>query len=311
MKITALLATLALCLFLLGAAPPCGAQVAPVPHSEYLLTSNDSTSAPTLAMAGEPPADSSGPAPQGGTTPAATASDGTGNDNQWHLSVSPYLWFPGVHGTIGALGRSAGFKASPSDLLSHFRFGIMGAVEARRSRFLVPIDMMWIRLQADKGLPFPPALMATSATVKATEFILTPKIGFRLIDEKMIKVDALAGIRYWYFGESLSFSPPILVSGLNFSKSQNWVDPVVGGRITAALAPKLGFTMGGDVGGWGTGSQLEYQVFGLLGYKVKPAMTLQAGYRYLYVDYEKGGPAGAFVKVATSGVVLGVTLNLK
>jgi hypothetical protein len=215
MKITAALATFVLCLFFLGGARPCSAQAAPLPHSEYLLTSNDSTSAPTLAWAGDSTADPPGPAPQGGSTPAATASD-----NQWHLSVSPYLWFPGVHGTIGALGRSAGFRASARDLLSHFRFGIMGAVEARRSRFLVPIDMMWIRLQADNALPFPPTLMATSATVKATEFILTPKIGFRLIDEKMIKVDALAGIRYWYFGENLSFSPPILVSGLNFAKSQ-------------------------------------------------------------------------------------------
>jgi hypothetical protein len=303
MKTTAMLATLVLCLFLLAAARPCSAQATPLPHSEYLLTSNDATSAPNPAMAGEPAADPPGPAPQAGTAPVANA-----NDDQWHLSVSPYLWFPGVHGTIGALGRNASFKASPSDLLSHFRFGIMGAVEARRNRVLVNMDMMWIRLADDKALPFP-RLLATTANLKATEFLLTPKIGFRLINEEKIKVDFLTGFRYWHFGENLQFSPSRL--GLNFSKSQNWVDPLVGGRITAALAPKVGFTMGGDVGGWGTGSQLEYQAFGLLGYKVKPAMTLQAGYRYLYVDYEKGGPAGAFVKVATSGVVFGATLNLK
>jgi hypothetical protein len=71
------------------------------------------------------------------------------------------------------------------------------------------------------------------------------------------------------------------------------------------------FTLAGDVGGWGTGSQLEYQIVGLLGYKLKPTMTLQGGYRYLYVDYQKGGQAGAVVTTAMSGVVLGVTLNLK
>jgi opacity protein-like surface antigen len=246
------------------------------------------------------------PSPQGGTgetTPVPPASD-----NQWHIDVSPYLWFPGVHGTIGAQGHNLDYSASPGDLLSHFRFGLMGAVEARRNRLVTTIDMMWIRLADDKALPFPNT-GANSGTIKMTEFLLTPSVGYRLIDGKMFKADAMAGIRYWHFGENLTFSPSIL--GLNFSKSQNWVDPVVGGRIETALSPKVGITVLGDVGGWGTGSQLEYQVGGLLGYKVKPKWTLQAGYRYLYVDYEKGGGRDAFIKATTSGVIFGVTVNLK
>jgi hypothetical protein len=185
----------------------------------------------------------------------------------------------------------------------------MGTVEARRNRLLVPIDLMWIRLEDTKASPFPPGLLATSAIIKATEFILTPKVGVRLINGKKLTADVLAGIRYWHFGENLQFSPSIL--GLNFSKSQDWVDPVVGGRISAALSQKTAFTVAGDVGGWGTGSQLEYQVVGLLGYKLKPTMTLEGGYRYLYVDYSKGGQAGAFVTAATSGIIFGVTMNLK
>jgi len=272
---------------------------------DHGITYANQDAASTLAIMGEPsaaPASSPAPPQAGGTV------DGTAQDNQWHFSFSPYLWFPGVHGTVGAFGRDVGFKASPTDLLSNFRFGLMGAVEARRNRLLVPIDVMWIRLEDDRAIPFP-NLPATTAKLKASEFILTPKIGLRLINEKKIKVDALAGIRYWHFGENLQFSPSRL--GLNFSKSQNWVDPLVGWRIEGTLTQKLLATVGGDVGGWGTGSQLEYQVFGLLGYKVKPKVTLQAGYRYLYVDYEKGGRAAALVRGVTSGVVFGVTLNLK
>jgi hypothetical protein len=271
------------------------------------ISYSSATTTPTSAVTGEPPA---APTPLPSPPQAGGAIDRTSQDDTWHLSVSPYLWFPGVHGTVGVLGDTADFSASPSDLLSHFRFGIMGAVEARRNRLLVPIDLMWIRLEDTKALPvLPPPLIATSATIKATEFLLTPKIGVRLINNKKITADVLAGIRYWYFGESLNFSPSTL--GLTRSKSQNWVDPLVGGRIETALSQKTVFTMAGDVGGWGTGSQLEYQVVGLLGYKLKPNMTLQGGYRYLYVDYAKGGPAGAFVTAATSGVVFGATLNLK
>jgi hypothetical protein len=262
---------------------------------------NSTAAATTPAFPSEmPPTRQSG----SGTDPAG----GTGNDDQWHFFVSPYLYFPGIHGTIGAFGRDTAFKASAGDLLSKFRFGIMGAGEARRNRFLTNLDLMYMRLGEDKAVPFP-NLMANTAKFTANLFILAPKVGYRLINEEKFKADFLTGFRYWYFGENLSFSPPRF--GLNFSKSQNWVDPLVGGRIQAALAPKVVTTIAGDVGGWGTGSQLEYQVVGLLGYKLKPKITLQAGYRYLYFDYENGGRANTIVKTAMSGVVFGTTLNLK
>ena len=244
------------------------------------------------------------------TPPQAGSAPGQGSqDDQWHLSVSPYLWLAGAHGTIGAFSRDAAFSVSPSDLLSHARFGLLGAAELRRNRILTTLDLMYMRLGADNAIPFPPALNAVSANLTANIFILTPKVGIRLIDTQSTKADFLAGIRYWYFGENLSFSPSIL--GLNFSRSQNFVDPLVGGRIEQFLTKKIVFTAAGDVGGWGTASQLEYQVVGLLGYKLKPTMTLQGGYRYLYLDYQKSGPANPVLKVAMSGIVLGVTLNLK
>ena len=51
------------------------------------------------------------------------------------------------------------------------------------------------------------------------------------------------------------------------------------------LSPKLVVNILGDVGGWGAGSQLDYQIAGILGYKWTPKWTLQAGWRYLDVDY--------------------------
>jgi hypothetical protein len=228
-------------------------------------------------------------------------------DDAWHLSVSPYLWFPGVHGTaVGPRGNGLGFRASPSDLLSNFRFGLMGAVEARHKWLVTSIDMMWIRLEDDKARAFP-GLGVITANMKASEFLLTPKVGVRVINQEKFKIDALAGFRFWHFGERLNFNPSAL--GLNFSGSQNFVDPVVGGRIQMALSPKIVVNILGDVGGWGTGSQLEYQWAGLLGYKIKPALTLQAGYRYLNVDYR--GSRGVVFNATTAGAVFGATLNLK
>jgi hypothetical protein len=304
--ITTIFTTIVLSLFLLGAAAPCRAQTSSVsPDDAYALGDNalkpwvvtDSavTDQPTI---GDP---AGAPLPQ--------ASKSSAND-AWHFAVSPYLWFPGVHGTaVGPNGNGVGFRASPSDLLSHFRFGLMGAVEARHKWLVTSIDMMWIRLEDTKAVPLPPdlGLGATSATIKATEFLLTPKVGVRLINQEKFKIDALTGFRYWHFGESLNFNPSAL--GLNFNGSQNFVDPLVGGRIELALSPKIVVNILGDVGGWNTGSKLEYQVAGFLGYRIKPALTLQAGYRYLNVDYL--GKRSVVFNVTTAGVMFGATLNLK
>ena len=233
--------------------------------------------------------------------------DTTGPDTGWHFAVAPYLWFPGTHGTAtGPAGRGLSFRASPGDLLSHFRFGLMGGAEAGRKRLIVTGDVLWVRLRDDKSVPFP-GLGASSATMKASEFLLTPKIGLAVVKQEKIKIFALTGMRYWHLGESLSFNPSLL--GLNFNGSQNFVDPVVGGRINASLSPKVVVNILGDVGGWGTGSQLEYQWAGTLGYRVNARWAMHAGYRYLYVD--KNADRGVVFKATTAGVVFGITLDLK
>ena len=280
-----------------------GAQLNSGADSDYRVTLVNSPPAPTSSISSELGAPDPYVIDQ-----AAPQQPAPGAQDQWHLSVSPYLWFPGVHGSLGTNDRSVGIHVSAIDLLSHFRFGLMGTVEARHNRILIPIDLIFVRLRDDKGIPLG-SFGATTATVTANEFIFTPKIGVTVIKAKMLQVDALAGFRYWHFGENLSFSPSIL--GLNFSRSQNWVDPLVGGRVTVPLSPKLAVTAAGDVGGWGVGSQLDYQVVGLLGYKVKPNMTLQAGYRYLFVDYAAGGIHNGILNAAMSGIVFGATINLK
>ena len=266
----------------------------------WSVLASTEASAPAAATTGDSPA---ADAPDPGPPPTSGA---TGGD--WQVSVSPYLWLPGVHGTVGAFDRDANVSVSPGELLSHFRFGLMGTADVRWKRLVLPLDVIWARFADDKALPGV-LLGATSADVKVSMFVLTPKVGVRLLDEPKIKCDFLAGFRYWHLGQTLNFNPSIL--NLNFSASQNWVDPLVGGRIESPLSSKFVATVFGDVGGWGTGSQLEYQVGGVLGYKIKETVTLQAGYRYLDVDYRGGGIRQPVFDAHLSGVVLGVTFDLK
>jgi len=119
-----------------------------------------------------------------------------------------------------------------------------------------------------------------------------------------LKIDAIVGLRYWHLGESLEFTPS-LIGGV--SASQNWVDVLGGARIYIPVSQKAMITVGGDAGGGGANS--DYQVAGILGYKIFKKCVLQAGWRYLDVNYQS---SSSFVyNTATSGLLLGLTINLK
>jgi len=233
-------------------------------------------------------------------TPAETDSPNPANHG-WHVDVAPYLWFPGINGTVGALGHEAGVSVTARDVLSNFDFGLMGAVEARYNRLIIPADFMWVRLKDSRGIPFTDAV--ESVNVKMNELILTPKIGVRLVDKSRFKTDALIGLRYWHLGTTLTLQPQ---SGNSFYGAANWVDAVEGARFQAFLTPKTMLTIAGDAGGGG--SRLDYQVVGLLGYKMK-RVTLQGGWRYLVIHKQNTGMA--FADLAMTGVVIGAIIPLK
>jgi hypothetical protein len=83
---------------------------------------------------------------------------------------------------------------------------------------------------------------------------------------------------------------------------------MVGARVTIPLSRNMVATIAGDVGGWGAGSQLDDQMVGAISYKIKPKLTLDAAWRYLYLDY---GTYPFNTQLAISGPVVGVTYSWK
>jgi hypothetical protein len=232
----------------------------------------------------------------------STANSSDPADQGLHVDIAPYLWFPGINGTVGALDHQSSVHVSSGDLLSNFDFGVMGFTEIRYNRIIVPIDFMWVKLSDDKGVPFDSGVEYVNT--KINEDIFTPKFGYRIVDKEKFKTDVLIGLRYWHVGTTLNLNPPPTVS--RYYGALNWVDGVEGARFTALLTPKVVLTVAGDAGGGG--ARLDYQVVGLIGYKLKRA-TLQAGWRYLVVH--KNPTEGSFIELGTTGVVVGAVIPLK
>ncbi|MGB8479102.1 MAG: hypothetical protein WCE63_09700 [Acidobacteriaceae bacterium] len=265
------------------------AEDSPAPQPLAVNAESSSIDAPS-------PSPTAAPAP----APQAGASD---SDDVWHFGIAPYIWFAGMHGTVGARGYESSVHASFGDIFSYLNFGIMVAAEPRYKKFSAPVDFMWMKLSDDKALPFEQG--PTSIKVKLNEDLLTPKGAYRLVDGKMIKVDGNLGIRYFHLGTTLNLVPGTYAPSAY--QSANWVDVVSGARIQAALSPKMKVTILGDAGAGG--ANLDYQLGAFLGYKVKKNINLQAGWRYLAVNYR---PKSTFVyDTVTSGLLLGAVIALK
>ena len=235
---------------------------------------NLAAATPSTTPDSSPDATSDGlpPSPQPQQSAAADPGDG------WRGTVAIYGWFAGVHGTVGALGHEAGIHVPFSDLFHYLKGIIPIAVEADKGRFVMPVDFLWMKLGDDKGIPFDDPTQR-SINIHLTQSILTPKVGYRLVNADHFKIDALGGIRYWYVGENLTLEP----SGVGRSRSANWVDGLGGARFTVPFREKASIVISGDAGAGG--ANLDYQVLGLLNFKFTQHLGLGLGWRYLDVDY--------------------------
>ena len=252
-----------------------------------------SAAAPTAA-APPPEADAAAapaPLPDSPSTSKASA------DDSWRIRMSIYGWFPGIHGTAGVAGHNASVHESFSDVFHVLKGVIPIAVEADKGRFVMPLDFFWVKLGDDRAIPLND-LGQTSVNLHITESIFTPKFGYRVLDGEHFKVDALAGIRYWYVSQNLTLEP----SGVGNSRSVNWVDGLGGMRFVVPLSEKAAISASGDVGAGG--ANLDYQGVGLLTYNFTPKLGLGLGWRYLDVDYR--GNHQFVYDVAQSGALAGL-----
>jgi hypothetical protein len=74
-------------------------------------------------------------------TPAKTTSPepkDLDSDEGWHVGFTPYIWFAGIHGTVGALNHDASVHATFGEIFNYLNIGLMGVVEPRYNRIVMP-----------------------------------------------------------------------------------------------------------------------------------------------------------------------------
>jgi hypothetical protein len=68
-----------------------------------------------------------------------------------------------------------------------------------------------------------------------------------------------------------------------------WIDPLVGLRGQVNFTRWLFLAAQADVGGFGAGSQITWNLIGTVGVNFTRNISAELGYRYMYVDYDRNG----------------------
>lgn len=209
------------------------------------------------------------------------------DDHKWHFSTIGYAWFAGAWGETDVIG-----PAPPVDLdlpfgkvLKAFKFAFMGAAEARRDKFVLVGDLTFIHLKADEGIGIrdPDFLEATLHSRTAE---ITALGGYRVVQKGSLRADLLAGGRMNWFKANLQLEGPS--NSIEGAKKETWFDPIIGARGAVPLGGKWSASAYGDIGGFGIGSDITWQLVGGIDYRLNRKMTLGAGWRYFKVKYDHG-----------------------
>lgn len=227
------------------------------------------------------------------------------SEGGWTFTVTPYFWMAGISGDIGV--RRAGpadLDISFSQLFDHIDWSpppAMIAGEARNGRYALFTDFLYMGLEAEGSLPGP---LPVSADLGFDLLLWTFGGSYRVVDGGSATLDVLAGGRLWSLDADLAIHGP--VGGVDASGSKTWVDPLIGVAGGVDLGNGFGLHGEADIGGFGVGSDIDWQVQATLQYQYNDTVTLEAGYRYLSVDYDNDG---VVFDVAFQGPVIAARIH--
>jgi hypothetical protein len=230
-----------------------------------------------------------------GSTMPSTGSDviTTTTDSGWNVRAAAYGWFTAMDGDVTIRGNTAPVDVKFKDIIDKIDFAFMGILEVGRGQWSFASDLFYAKLGADNTRG------ATTFDVGMEQFIGNFAVVRNVVDDGTTRLDLYGGARVNYMSSDLTIAP---APAINVSQSKSWVDPIIGVRAQRNLSEKMFLRGVADIGGFGIESDLTWQAYVALGYRLSEKSALSIGYRGLGTDFTDGGFT---YDVVSHGLLLG------
>ena len=88
----------------------------------------------------------------------------TSAEDQWRVTVSPYVWATSLDGNVTLAGHKAPVDVSASDAFDQLESVVMGDVEVRKGRWGAFVDYQYAKTHEGVSLMGVPAELGTRST---------------------------------------------------------------------------------------------------------------------------------------------------
>jgi hypothetical protein len=231
---------------------------------------------------------------------AATA---TAQQDDWGADLEVYGWLPVIDNEAA---NGTKFKITRDDILSDLDMAVMLAGRIRKGRWSLVSDVIYFDVSNksfDSPLLLPGLATFTEGGIEA--WIVTPNIGYTVLDNEQQKIELYAGARYFWIETDLTFEIDPILPGQPSSTVKdtvsvsNW-DGIVGVRGLYYLSEKWFIPYSVNAG---TGdSDFTWTAQGGVGYRFSSLDAL-LGWRYMSYDV---GSDTAIREITINGPFAGV-----
>jgi hypothetical protein len=213
------------------------------------------------------------------------------NDKKWNFQTDVYLLFPYINGETG-IGNTltVPIDANPGDIFSKLKIGGMIYLEAYTQKWAITSDLVFMKLNEEVT----PGKLFSNGDVTGKQLIWELTGLYRITPFLEIG----AGNRLNNVQASIDAIHNLIPSGtreVSGDITKTWMDPIIVTRFTTYAKEKWQFRFQGDIGGFGVGSDLTWQLQGYVGYHFSKLFQLTAGYRVISINYDKGTNTDRFI----------------
>ncbi|GAA5103671.1 hypothetical protein [Wohlfahrtiimonas larvae] len=224
------------------------------------------------------------------------------NDNEWRLSLAPYIWAASVRGDAGHPRVGTHFvKSSFSDIVNDVDLAAMVMGSARKGRYSILMDFMYIHGKVTQRLP---------VNIPASHILAKGKVmsgfvgaGYTIYSTDTVRLDTVLGLRGWHADVDLGLRGGPL-NGISATTKKNWMDVTAGLRGLYRFNDDLSVTYWSLAGGGQAKSDWDLALLG--NWAINKDLTITAGYRAIGVDYRKNGYVYDIVQ---QGPMIGLTFK--
>jgi len=229
--------------------------------------------------------------------------------DDWQFDAHVYIWAPDFGGEMDIAG-GVPFDVPFSTLVDNLKMGFYGSFEARKEKWLIYTDVVYLNVETDAAPPAPsnPLLSFSARNVKMKGGAINLVGGYNLLVKGRSRLDLIAGARYLNLGSDFGLNVNIL--GETTTKfipvdMGTALDAIIGVKGKYAFANRWSIPYHADIG---TGdSDFTWQLLSGISYQAADWVDLALTYRHM--EWDLKSTDGVIKNVNFSGPAVGVTFH--